>query len=237
MYSLKPNEFDYEIEIPPLDILNKMKLNNLNSSSLLKSALNDHDWEFFKKQRVTIIKTLRKFIKEFKFRAQTFYLAIYYFDRICVLNEFVVNNLNIELIGIGCLLLASIFIFYKGKFLENDPNIPELIHYRNLSNKSLSLEDLKKYEFICLEYLSYKLDVYTIYHFLKLLIIHGIAFSDDFIDKQKEKENNNMLSKTVSKTNCYVSLISTNYEHCAFIYKLNEKAYDILERIVDSKNL
>ena len=52
------------------------------------------------------------------------------------------------------------------------------------------IDDIRKYEYVCLRYLEYKLQCYTAYHFISFFIANGYVFSDEIINpgiKLKEK--------------------------------------------------
>jgi len=90
-------------------------------------------------------------------------------------------EINFELVGVCCVIIAGLYQLIIAKFNENDPNIPEHKDIINIYPKTtFSVTNLKKYEFICLKILGYKLSSFSSYHFLLFFSNCGYIFPNDF---------------------------------------------------------
>ena len=108
---------------------------------------------------------------------------------------FSLENLQIEnendyyLYSLCCLIIAS-------KFNENDPHIPDINSYIKVcSNMTkyqciLNLEDIRKGEVYILNLLQFKLNFYSIYHFIVFFFTHGIILENTLFRIQSTNGNN-----------------------------------------------
>jgi hypothetical protein len=173
------------VEVNPLDIYE-----NLNKSSKSEIKINQEiiKNQAFYQKRSEMIKLLNKLIHKLRFRSQTFYLSIHFYDIIMQCTD----EIRGELVATCCLLLAA-------KFDENDTTVPNLPYFKNLmENYYITQDELAKFEVNCLTLLDYKLDYITAYHFINFFLSQGIVFSNETVFEQKEYQSNNIQSSTSS---------------------------------------
>ena len=127
--------------------------------------------------------------------SQTFFLTLYYMDLIFTNNNLekifyshfyewnnyaIYNDIqknNYVLLSLACLIIAS-------KYNENDPHVPSLSSYINLlyeySQRKyiFNLPSIYLAEVVVLKILKYKLNYYSVYHYLLFFFTHGIIFKD-----------------------------------------------------------
>ena len=120
---------------------------------------------------------------------------------------FSLENLQIEnendyyLYSLCCLIIAS-------KFNENDPHIPDLNFYIKIYNEitkfqfNFTRDEIRNGEVIILTLLKYKLNFYSIYHFIVFFFVHGIIF--EFTFKKIEEINKNHISQKVYLEKVYI---------------------------------
>ena len=96
MISIKPSNYNYNLEISPLNLFKYMK----EQFILPKGKMNSN----YLSLRISIIKNLQYITNKLKFRRQTFFLALFYLDLIF-------SKINVELkpelAGLTCLILAG----------------------------------------------------------------------------------------------------------------------------------
>jgi hypothetical protein len=126
--------------------------------------------------RKNAIKTLKKICKEFYISDRTYFLSLFYLDKIYE-SLFVYNSLDI--ISIYCLILAI-------KFVEEDKFKVKLIREKYLEINNNFLLD----EIYILKLLNYNLCSTTCYDILIYLLSNEILFFGDELEKVKKKSNN-----------------------------------------------
>jgi len=126
--------------------------------------------------RKNAIKLLKKICKEFFISDRTYFLTLFYLDKIYQ-TLFVYNSLDI--ISIYCLILAI-------KFIEEDKFKVKLIKEKYLEINNNFLLD----EIYILKLLNYNLCSTTCYDILIYLLTHEILFFGDELEKVKKKTNN-----------------------------------------------
>ena len=160
-----------------------------NTVELTSFNRTDETMRLYKERRRFLIELMKKLKEKLKFRSQTLFLAIYYMDIIYSNSSIDHNQLmnSSELIAISTIQIAA-------KFDENDPDIPAISQFQTIFSKIndltnfFTLDEIKKSEIDCLIALDYKLNYFSVYHFLVFFITHGII-TDDEVSKFFEKEN------------------------------------------------
>ena len=134
-----------------------------------------------RKQLKSLMKSINSYID---FNSQTYFLALYYMDLIfthkdlekiffnhfALWHQYPLQNVDLQmsnyvLLSLACLIIAA-------KFNENDSNNPTMSSFLRLlyefSKKKyiFNLEYLYRAEVVVLKILKYKLNYYTIYHYL-----------------------------------------------------------------------
>ena len=128
-------------------------------------------------KRKEIIKIIRATSAKLNFNSQTFFYSIYYLDIIFSKENTIQKLSDFVLISLNCLVIAA-------KFNENEPTVPETKKFGSvLSNLTrfryrYSLNDMAQAEIFCLKMLNYKLNYYSLYHFLVFFFAHGIFFNN-----------------------------------------------------------
>jgi len=126
--------------------------------------------------RKSAIKLLKKICKEFFISDKTYFLTLFYLDKIYQ-TLFVYNSL--EIISIYCLILAI-------KFVEEDKYKVKLIRDKYLEMNNNFLLD----EIYIIKLLNYNLCSTTCYDILIYLLSNEILFFGDELEKVKKKSNN-----------------------------------------------
>ena len=135
-------------------------------------------------------------------------------------------EIKVEVVTISALLLAA-------KFDENDTTVPNLIYFKNLmENYFITLDDIQKYEIICLNILEYKLNYITPYHFINFFLSHGIIFNDESISSI----DNEYISKKFKSSTSNSSLNSNDNSKINYkiVVKLSEIVKEALLIFIES---
>ena len=146
--------------------------------------------------------------------SQTFFLALYYMDLIfSSKNSILIFKLFYEerdddlktkisikdllMISLTCLIIAS-------KYNENDPHVPNIISFIKLCSQysynkyNFQMNEISKLEVVLIQFLKYKLNYYTIYHYFCFFFAHGFLFQKFFKDETtKDKSNKNKILEKI----------------------------------------
>ena len=140
-----------------------------------------------RKEIKTLIKNMNTCLDN---NSSTFFLALFYMDLIFEnyslenimidsRNELIISSNNFYkinhyvLLSLACLVIAS-------KFNEKDPHVPDLNSFLRIYNKYskfyfiFSLNELMKAEVNVLKILKYKLNYFSLYHFITFFFANGI---------------------------------------------------------------
>jgi len=226
-------KYSYYSELPPKTLFSKMSKantdnNNPDDFNGKMINLNTERNKIYFSRRKELKDLIKKVNSHLDNNSQSYFLALYYMDLIFThpdlekvfyshfssWNNFPNNDIqmaNYVLLSLSCLILAS-------KFNENDPHVPTISSFIRLlyssSNKKyiFNLEALYLSEIVVLKLLKYKLNYYTVYHYLIFFFTHGIIF-------QKTIANSNMIKK---------------YPEKKILEKIYIQARDIIDKIIDS---
>ncbi len=228
-------KYIYNSEIPPKTILSKMLKGNIDDNYINNNQSNKIDLNiarnkiYFNRRRElkSLMKSINSHIDN---NSQSLFLTLYYMDVIFThkdlekvffshfytwktfgsYNDIQMNNY--VLLSLACLILAS-------KFNENDPHVPTMSSYIRLlfeySKKKyiFNLDSLYMAEVVVIKLLAYKLNYYTIYHYLIFFFTHGIV-----------------LKETIENANNY------KYTERKILEKIYIQSREILDGIIDSEN-
>jgi hypothetical protein len=146
--------------------------------------------------------------------SETFFLALYYMDLIFSSknNEVIfklfyeerdddleaeISSKDLLMISLTCLIIAT-------KYNENDPHVPNIISFIKLCSQysyneyNYEVNDISKVEVILIQFLKYKLNYFTIYHYFSFFFAHGFLFQSIFRNETiKDKINKNKLLEKI----------------------------------------
>ena len=228
-------KYTYNSEIPPRVILSKMLTTNIddnylyNNQSFIIDLNIEKNRRYFnrRKELKNLMKSINSHIDN---NSQSLFLTLYYMDIIFThkdlesvffshfftwnaygsFNDFQMNYY--VLLSLACLIVAS-------KFNENDPHVPTISSYIRLlyeySKKKyiFNLDSLYMAEVVVVKLLKYKLNYYTIYHYLIFFFTHGI-----------------ILKKTIEN-----SKIFKKYSERKILEKIYIQAREILDGIINNE--
>ena len=206
-----------------LDV-NEVLINGIDFSSLKNKIYFNR-----RKQLKSLMKSINSYID---FNSQTYFLALYYMDLIfthkdlekiffshfSLWHQYPIENIDLQmsnyvLLSLACLIIAA-------KFNENDSNIPTMSSFLRLlyefSKKKyiFSLEYLYRAEVIVLKILKYKLNYYTIYHYLIFFFTHGIV-----------------LKKTIQRS----KILNKKYSERKILEKIYIKVRELFDEIIETE--
>ena len=204
--------------------VNEVLINGIDFSSLKNKIYFNR-----RKQLKSLMKLINSYID---FNSQTYFLALYYMDLIfthkdlekiffshfSLWHQYPLQNIDLQmsnyvLLSLACLIIAA-------KFNENDSNIPTMSSFLRLlyefSKKKyiFSLEYLYRAEVIVLKILKYKLNYYTIYHYLIFFFTHGIV-----------------LKKTIQRSKIY----NKKYSERKILEKIYIKVRELFDEIIETE--
>ena len=164
--------------------------------------------ELFVSIRSEIIVLLKKINSSFENNSSTYYLSLFYADKVFNLpnfNQFIENYYKNEfqifsdikkiyiILSVCCLIIAT-------KFNENDPHFPGNFNFLTLIgqftnyNYNIRINDLVEGEIIILKLLKYKLNYYSVYNYIVFFFEHGIILENTLEKIKIEKKINKKLS-------------------------------------------
>ena len=196
----KHPKYSYNSEISPIEIFKAMSHNNPRIPKVTN--------KFYTEKRRELLNIIRSINTKLDFNSQTFFLCIYYMDIIFSEEGAVYQSLyDYLLISLSCLVIAS-------KFNENDPRVPDITKYISMCSDVTKyryifcLEEIRQGEVLALKKLGYKLNYYSIYHFIVFFFAHGVAFGDA---KRKQLEKVYIHSRELLD---YIIEDENDYETC-----------------------
>ena len=134
---------------------------------------------FYIEKRRDLVNLMRNVNTKLDFNSQTFFLCVTYMDEIFKGYYDQGNMSDYVLLSLSCLFVAA-------KFNENDPRIPDIYKFNNvLSNLTkykfiFTVDDVRNGEVAVLKMLQYKLNRFSIYHFIVFFFAHGIFFDETY---------------------------------------------------------
>lgn len=162
------------------------------------SSIQNNENAFYIEKRRDLVNLMRNVNTKLDFNSQTFFLCVTYMDEIFKSYYDQANMSDYVLLSLSCLFVAS-------KFNENDPRIPDIYKFNNvLSNLTkykfiFTVDDVRNGEVAVLKMLQYKLNRFSIYHFIVFFFAHGI-----FFDETYERSENKGLGKKKCLEKIYI---------------------------------
>ena len=223
-------KYAYNAHIPPKIIFSRMlDVNEVLINGIDFSSQKNKIYFNRRKQLKSLMKSINSYID---FNSQTYFLALYYMDLIfthkdlekiffnhfSLWHQYPLQNVDLQmsnyvLLSLACLIIAA-------KFNENDSNNPTMSSFLRLlyefSKKKyiFNLEYLYRAEVVVLKILKYKLNYYTIYHYLIFFFTHGIV-----------------LLKTIQRSKIY----NKKYSARKILEKIYIKVRELFDEIIESE--
>jgi hypothetical protein len=139
-----------------------------------------HDHRQVSKKYLILRRDLLDYIKQltrkYKLCRYTFHLTVFLLD-VLSHNEDLMYEANLELLAVGCFLLAGKLSLNKlVKFTENDPIVPRLNNFGTTGKFFHRIRDVRLYESMAIHMLGYKLDYFTPFHLVEFYLYNGFIF-------------------------------------------------------------
>ncbi len=170
-YSILPKKMITPLDVSPYDTVKNIL--SQNNSADLSSYFSKIPEEYFT-LRKNLLTLLKDYIIEYNFSTRSYFLGVYILDYIFCRYPYedVVSKLKTDLLILGIFLVAV-------KFIDDDAYPPALDTFSNKKNPSVfySLNEVRRYEFMIVKLINYKLDIFTSYYLTETLLSHGIIFT------------------------------------------------------------
>ena len=221
-------KYTYNAHLSPKEIFSRMIL--VNEPLINGIDLTSEKNKIYFSRRKQIKNLMKQINSYIDFNSQTYFLMLYYMDLIFTHKDLekifyshfslwyqypIYSDLqmsNYILLSLACLVIAS-------KFNENDPYVPSmssyirLLYYFSKKKYFFNLENLYMAEVVVLKILKYKLNYYTIYHYLIFFFTHGIV-----------------LKKTIERSKIYKKISERK-----ILEKVYIKVREIFDEIIESE--
>lgn len=170
-FSVLPGKIVSALDIRPYDTFDQI-FKQIEANDLRKFLVKIP--EDYIQVRKSLIELLNDYIIENNFGTRSYFLGIYMLDYIFLKHSKTeaLTKLKQDLLVLGVFLVAV-------KFIEDDAYPPTLDSFSNKMNPTLlySLSEVRKYEFIAIKLLDFKLDIHTSYYITETILSHGIVFT------------------------------------------------------------
>ena len=176
-YTIKPLSMEKQINEDPIKIYETMVKRSpiFNDSTTIQNS--------YLKIRKIVMTYLQKLSMKMKYSDSTFYRALYYLDN----TMRTIVDINSKQI----LYFTIAFFIISGKYNENDIFEPDLNDFIQFHEKYiLQIDEMIKYEIICLQLIDYNLINYSPYDWLIVLLSNGFIFEEEIKDKPANIINN-----------------------------------------------
>ena len=176
-YVVKPISMGKKLCEDPIEIYKNMRKRCpiINDANIIQNS--------YLKKRKSVMTYLQKLSMHLKYSDSTFYKALNYIDN--SLRKIIdINSKRMIYLTIG-------FFLISGKYNENDIFEPDFNDLTQLNDKFiLQIEEILKYEIICLQLLDYNLINYSPYDWLMILLSNGFIFEEEIKGKSAFTINN-----------------------------------------------
>jgi hypothetical protein len=176
-YTIKPLSMEKQINEDPIKIYETMIKRSpiFNDSTTIQNS--------YLKIRKIVMTYLQKLSMKMKYSDSTFYRALYYLDN----TMRTIVDINSKQI----LYFTIAFFIISGKYNENDIFEPDLNDFIQFHEKYiLQIDEMIKYEIICLQLIDYNLINYSSYDWLMVLLSNGFIFEEEISKKPSNIINN-----------------------------------------------
>ena len=149
--------------------------------------------------RTSFLKIMKQFIISNKINNRISLLSIYIYDILIKKNN---NELTLEQLGLGALILVTKFFYEKDILIKNN-----IFKNFNFNLKDYSFKDLSLLEIKCLQILNYNLNYINPINFLDLFFLNGIIFTSDNLNKEDSRNIYQLSNKLIE----YFMAINNEY--------------------------
>lgn len=170
-YSILPRKMITPLDISPYDTIKNII--RQTSEADLSNDFKNLPEEYIT-LRKSLISLLKDYIVEYSFSTRSYFLGIYILDFIFCKYSYsdIVSKLKTDLLVLGVFLAAV-------KYIDDDAYPPGLDTFANKKNPSIfySLNEVRRYEFMVVKLINYKMDIFTSYYLTETILSHGIIFT------------------------------------------------------------
>ena len=186
-YVIKPISMEKKLCEDPIEIYKNMRKRCpiTKDTNIIQNS--------YLKKRKNAMTYLQKLSMHLKYSDSTFYKALNYIDN-AMKNVVDINLKRMIYLTIG-------FFLISGKYNENDIFEPDFNDLTQLNDKIiLQIDEILKYEIICLKLIDYNLINYSSYDWLMVLLSNGFIFEEEIKGKPVNTINNtyNYIKKTLA---------------------------------------
>ena len=172
-FTVLPKKIITSLDISPYDTILKMK-DQMKDNDL--SQLYSTIPEEYHQMRKALVEMLKDYIIEYGFSTRSYFLGVYILDYIYCNYSYndVISKLKTDLFILGVFLVAI-------KFIDDDAYPPALDTFPKKKSPTIyySLNDVRKYEFIVIKLMNFKLDYFTSYYITETILAHGVVFTKE----------------------------------------------------------
>lgn len=172
-YTVLPKKMITSLDISPYDTMGELK-QKIIDASLAKYYPNLPDE--YVQLRKSLIDMLKDYIVEHSFCTRSYFLGIYILDSIFSKNSYqdVTSKLKPDVLVLGVFLVAV-------KFIDDDAYPPALDTFQSKKNPSIfyTLNEVRKYEYMVVKLMDFKLDYFTSYYMTETILSHGVIFTHE----------------------------------------------------------
>lgn len=172
-YTVLPKKMITSLDISPYDTIERLK-SGIKDADLSKFYSKVPE-EYFESRKY-LIDLLKEYIIEHNFGTRSYFLGIYIIDYIHCKYSYndIISKLKPDLLVLGVFLVAV-------KFIDDDAYPPALDTFPSKKNPTIfySLNEVRKYEFMVVKLMDFKLDFFTSYYTTETILSHGIIFTHE----------------------------------------------------------
>lgn len=172
-YSVLPKKMITSLDISPYDTMEELKKKVVDADISKHFAKLPEEYTQLRK---SLIDMLKDYIVEHSFCTRSYFLGIYILDYIFSKYSYqdIVSKLKPDVLVLGVFLVAV-------KFIDDDAYPPALDTFPSKKNPSIfySLNEVRKYEFMVVKLMDFKLDYFTSYYLTETILSHGVIFTHE----------------------------------------------------------
>lgn len=220
-FTIVPKRMITPLEISPYDTVPKLikESQGADLSTYFLNISND-----YLQMRKILVNQLKEYIVQYKYSSRSYFLAVHILDTIYCKHSYneVASKLKPDVLTLSVFLVSV-------KFIDDDAYPPSFDSFPSKKNATIyySLNELRRYEFLVLKLMDYKLDICTSYYITETILAHGVIFSHEL--NQMGLTDSKSVKETVKKL--YRLALDINK---MFIESIDSLKYSPLEIAVTS---